>query len=178
MKKHIAVVSLFCIVLVLAANACRSDHKGKETEVVHKISKEEKLAGRFVDRKMASINKVFLTNGKEYGHERKIIFLYTGYDCQSCVDKGFEIIKRIDSLYPSQKTYTVASQSNIGFDQERNEYYKYIYNDNTESIRKELDFVPTPMILKLDEEDIIIKVIFPETNSNVDKAINELSLDS
>jgi hypothetical protein len=176
MKRNTAVASLFCIVVVLTVNACRSDHKRKETGVVHEISKEEKLAGRFADRKMASINKVFLTNGKEYAHERKIIFLYTGYDCQSCVDKGFEIIKRIDSLYSTQKTYIVASQSNIGFDQERNEYYKYIYNDNMELIRKELNFVPTPMILKLDEEDVIIKVIFPETNSSVDQAINKLSL--
>jgi hypothetical protein len=147
-----------------------------ENEAVNVISKEEKLAGRFMDRKTASIGKVISANEEEYGHKEKVILLYSGYDCQSCVDKGYEIIKKIDSLYSARKTYIVASQSNIGFDQERNGYYKYVYDDNTESIRKELDFVPAPMIFKLNKEDVILKVFFPVTNSDVNEAINELSL--
>jgi hypothetical protein len=117
-----------------------------ENETVNVVGKEEKLAGRFTGRKTTAVGKVISADGKGYGSEEKIILLYTGYDCQSCVDRGFEIIKRIDSMYPARKSYIITSQSNIGFDQERNGYYKYIYNDRTELIRKELDFVLTPMI--------------------------------
>jgi hypothetical protein len=80
-------------------------------ESVHVISKEEKLAGRFVGRKTAAVGKAISAEGKEYGSEEKIILLYTSYDCQSCVVRGFEIIKRIDSLHPARKTYIIASQS-------------------------------------------------------------------
>jgi hypothetical protein len=51
MKKNVAAISLFCIAPVLTLNACRGDSKRKEMESVHVISKEEKLAGRFIDRK-------------------------------------------------------------------------------------------------------------------------------
>lgn len=170
-------MSLFCAVLLISVvSACRSDDKRQKTETGKVAGKEEKLANRFVGRKTTAISKVITTEGKEYGREEKIIFLYTGYDCQSCVDKGFEIIKRIDSLHPARTTYIITSQSNIGFDQKRNGYYKYIYNDHTELIRKELDFVPTPMIFKLNGEDIIVKVFFPVTNSNIHEAIDKLSL--
>jgi hypothetical protein len=178
MKKNVIVMSLFCVAFVLVVSACRGYDKREKTETVNVTGKEEKLVNRFVDRKTTAISKVITTDGKEYGRDEKIVLLYTGYDCQSCVDKGFEIIKRIDSLYPVRKTYIITSQSNIGFDQKRNEYYKYIYNDHTELIRKELDFVPTPMIIKLNREDIIVKVFFPVTNSNIYEAVNKLSLNA
>jgi hypothetical protein len=97
-----------------------------------------------------------------------------GYDCQSCVDKGFDVVKKINSLYPEIKTYIIESRSNVGFDQGRNDYYRFVYNDKDELIRKELQFLATPILLMLSEENVITKISFPVTNSNIDEIIDEL----
>ena len=80
-----------------------------------------------------SINEI-LTNDIN-SIKQKILFLYTGYDCQSCVDKGYEIIKEMEEV--GYKVFVVSSHSNIGFDQERNDYFEYVYADEKELIRKE-----------------------------------------
>jgi hypothetical protein len=145
--------------------------KGEETSVT--ITKEDKLKDRFVDKKIKSINKI-LFDEKEL-NEKKVVLVYTGFDCQSCVDKGFQIIKILSAPKVNNKVYIIASNSNIGNDQNRNNYYDFVYNDVNELIRNELKFIYTPVILVLDKDNRIIHINFPETNSNEQKFIEQIN---
>ena len=128
------------------------------------LSTEEKLQDRFINKQLESVNTI-LFNGKAMV-EKKILLIYTGFDCQSCVDKGYLILKTIRSHNENQQIYIIATNANIGMDQDRNEYYDFIYNDSQELIRKELKFIYTPVILVLDRDNRIIHLNFPETHSN------------
>ncbi|QTE23545.1 hypothetical protein [Polaribacter cellanae] len=94
----------------------------------------------------------------------KTIFLYNGFDCGTCIDVGYEISKKIDSLNKSKKVYIISTSANIGRDQLKNSYIDYVYNDEKDLIRKELKFIYTPVFLRLDIEGSIKNVFFPNYN--------------
>jgi hypothetical protein len=148
--------------------SCKNESKQENriTEIHH--TREAKLKRIFINKKINVLNDILLIPCNY--SETKIVFLYTGYDCQSCIDKGYEIMKKIDSLLKN-KIFIVASHSNIGMDQERNNYMDSVYNDDNELIRKELKFLPTPIIFILNEENYIVNLVFPETNSNTQNIV-------
>jgi hypothetical protein len=59
-------------------------------------------------------------------------------------------------------------------DQERNDYWQYVCNDINESIRKELNFLATPVIFVLNQTNCIINLVFFETHSDCDKMTKKL----
>jgi hypothetical protein len=57
-------------------------------------TREDKLKTMFLNKKINSIeNTLSQYSGYSVSSKDKIIFLYTGNDCQSCIDKGYEVIK-------------------------------------------------------------------------------------
>ena len=48
--------------------------------------------------------------------------------------------------------------------QSRNEYFDFIYLDNDDLIRKELKYVQTPIILRLDSNRVILDYFFPNVS--------------
>jgi len=168
MSKNI--ISFFWVLLFVF---CSCNQKNKKIIEITPIStKEEKLQDRFISKSLESIN-VILSEEKK-SDENKIILIYTGYDCQSCVDKGYKILKTIRSQNETKKIFIISSNTNIGRDQERNEYYDFVHNDEKELVRKELKFIFTPIILVLDKDNCILHINFPETNSSEKEMVEQI----
>lgn len=93
-------------------------------------------------------------------------FYLNYYDCGSCIDSGFSITKKIDSLYSDNKVIIISTMGSPSSFQQRNKYYEYIYIDSKDLIRKELKYVPTPIMLILDSSNCIKDYIFPNTSDD------------
>lgn len=102
------------------------------------------------------------------------VMLYTGMDCGTCIEKGFETINQLNQQVPQKNIAVIASKSNIGRDQLMFNYHEYIYHDERESIRRELRFIYTPVLILLDASKNIIKVYFPLTNESEEARENFL----
>lgn len=96
----------------------------------------------------------------------KVLFLFNFHDCDPCVDAGFHTMKKIDETNGNPCVYPIVSMANPAVYQMRNEYYDYIYSDDKDLIRKELKFIPTPVMLLMDSENKIIEVYFPKDTLN------------
>ena len=55
---------------------------------------------------------------------------------------------------------------NPTFYQKRNAYHEYVYSDSEDLIRKELKYVPTPILILLDSSNYIKDYILPGSSSN------------
>ena len=56
----------------------------------------------------------------------------------------------------------VSSISNHSMYQKHNNYYNYIYYDDKDLIRRELKYIPTPVMILLDDKKKIIDVFSPK----------------
>ncbi len=141
--------SLFSIKNILIK---KSNSNGQK----HLSEKYNHFKSSLINKKLLSI-KMIITNI----HIDKNIYLlvYNGFDCQLCIDKGYKIIKNISSNSLG-KFYIIASNTNISSDQIRNEYYDTIYHDKKERIRTEIKFIPTPILLRINEEYKILDAFF------------------
>jgi len=164
-------ISILIILSILVISCGHNKQKIKEVSAT--VTKEEKFHDRFVNKKLLSINMI-LFDGKET-LENKIILIYTGYDCQSCIDKGYLILKILHSQNSNQKIFVISSNTNISRDQARNNYYDFVYNDEKESLRKELKFIYTPIILVLDKDNCILHINFPDTNSDEQEIVDQIN---
>lgn len=166
--KCIIIISVILLSLTYYSCDNRKQLNTKEPAVYNenfkeaKNERELKYRSRFLNRKIVCIDTV--SNFKYLNGKKKAVLIYTGLDCQSCIDKGFSLIKQISKISKNNNAFVIASNSNIGFDQERNHYFDYIYNDNEEKIRKNLNYLHTPILLILDKDNTIIEICFPETN--------------
>lgn len=113
-----------------------------------------------VGKKIVSVDSI-LSDRK---HE--IIFLFNYYDCGSCIDSGFSITKRIDSLYGDRRVNIVSIMGDPSSYQKRNHYYDYIYIDQKDLIRKEMKYIQTPIILLLDSLNCVKDYIFPNASDD------------
>jgi hypothetical protein len=94
------------------------------------------------------------------------VMLYTGMDCGTCIEKGFETINQLSQRVPQKNIAVISSKSNIGRDQLMFNYKELVYSDDTEKVRQELKFIFTPVLILLDSAKTIIKVYFPLINED------------
>lgn len=104
--------------------------------------------------------------------------MYDGYDCETCIDVGYEMLKRIDDLAVRQKAYVITTSLNIGRDQAKNEYFNYVYYDEHDIIRKELKYIYTPMLLKLDSTVKVEEIFFPNYQRDLKNETRFVNLSS
>ena len=96
-----------------------------------------------------------------------IIYIFNYYDCGDCVNAGFYISKKIDTLYGQQIVYPIASMIDTPSEYQKvNEYYEYIYIDDKDLIRRELKYMPTPVLLLMNDNNMILNVFFPKDTIN------------
>lgn len=100
-------------------------------------------------QKLLSVDSI-LEKKKEV---QKILYIYNFYDCESCINKGFTWCKKIHEY--CKNLYIITSDTQAYRDQYRNKYYEYIYYDERDRIRRELKFVPTPIFVFLDQNNMI-----------------------
>ena len=169
MQTKLIITSFFVFFIFLLS--CNQNRQKITEEPVLTI--EERLQDRFINRNLASANTI-LFSGKAVD-DKKILLVYTGFDCQSCVDRGFQVLKKLRSENNSHKVFVISTNANIGLDQARNEYYDFVYSDSQELIRMELNFIYTPVILVLDKDNVIIHLNFPKTNSDEREMIKQIN---
>lgn len=140
---------MFSLIFIYSCDGTKSKKTYKDTNDEYHL----------IDKQIKSIDSV-LPKGSN-----GIIFLFNYYDCGSCVDSGFVITKKIDSIYPSQKVFIISTMGDPQYYQKRNRYNDYIYMDSKDLIRKELKYIQTPIILSLDSTNKIVDYIFPNVTS-------------
>lgn len=92
--------------------------------------------------------------------EKKLLFIYNNLDCSSCIEKGFKIIKNIDSL-KNGLTQVITNYSNVSKVQLDNTYDKEILIDDNNLIKRELNFNITPLLLFVNDQFVIEKAYIP-----------------
>ncbi len=159
-------LKVFSILVILLFISCINDqqNRGDDTKKNDKVKEKQKLM--IVGKQMKSLRKIV---GDSVDLRNRVIFLYNGFDCQSCIDVGYSLTKNIDSLSNKQVVYVVATSTNIGRDQYRNKYYDFVYFDEHDLVRRELKYIYTPVILKLDSLNTIEDVLFPNNNRDMEE---------
>ena len=84
----------------------------------------------------------------------KVIFLFTDFDCSSCVEKGIEICNEISSKYAADIPVIAISRTTNNLEVDFNEKVIF-YQDYRDMLRKELKYSPTPKMLLLDKQNAI-----------------------
>lgn len=134
----------------------------------------EEMRNLAVGKKVTFVDSIF--NKVDGRILPRIILVYSGMDCGSCVSKGFGIIKKLRNLNKDLPISTVSISSNRGNDQILNNYHNYIYDDSKDLIRRELNFIYTPCIIILNHQKIINEIIFINSQSiDVNSIINQIN---
>ena len=141
---------LFCIL------TCFSCNKKKSQTIV--LEPEENTDPfRLKGMHVTSLDSIL--QGKDRNAD--IIFLYNFYDCGSCVDSGFQLVKRIDEFYKRKSVPIISSMGSPTLYQARNQYFEFVYSDTNDLIRKELKYVQTPIMIRVDSNRMILDYLFP-----------------
>ena len=152
-KKHLI---LFFLLLTLSFCNNKDSKIIFEEPIINNVFEHQRNA--ILGKKINSIVSIL---GDSINTENKVILLYDGYDCETCIDVGYEMSKRIDDLTAMQKVYVLTTSLSIGRDQAKNAYTNYVYYDEHDIIRKELKYIYTPILLKLDSVSKVEEVFFP-----------------
>ena len=81
------------------------------------------------------------------------MYIFNYYDCEVCIDRGFEVVNFIDSKRNEESIKVIVSMfCEVTSTQKRNSYKGFIYKDKKDLIRKGLKYVPTPIMLIVDNE--------------------------
>lgn len=113
-------------------------------------------------------------------HEDKIVFLFTNFDCSTCIEKGFLLC---DSLQRSMKHLSIfiisPEPNNIGIPPYKGLRYCI---DSNDLLRRELLYCYTPLIMYLNEVNEVLysKTIAPNTENVISDFIqgfNVLGID-
>lgn len=149
----------FVFIFVLFVLYSCKDKKSKVlSEKAESNTVLEQQRNAILGRSISSIGTIL---GDSIDAENKVILIYDGYDCETCIDVGYEMSKRIDELANKQKAYVITTSTNIGRDQAKNAYTNYVYYDEHDIIRKELKYIFTPVLLKLDSVAEVEEIFFP-----------------
>ena len=66
-----------------------------------------------------------------------IVYIFNYYDCETCIDKGFEIVNLIDNSKKREYVKVIVSMFHeVTSTQKRNSYRGFIYKDKNDLIRK------------------------------------------
>jgi len=143
-KSSIVFILLFLVagLLVFRINEPAHFHKG--------VDFEKEFVGKILNSVERVVESFHLDTRK-----LKTIVIYSGFDCSVCVRKSFSIIKTLKNK--NINVYVVATSTNINRDQIRYHLRNvYIWEDKHDLIRKELKFIPTPVLVILNNKNKIV----------------------
>lgn len=153
------IISGLIIFLKRNRNGITSVNKGeyKKESILNIKYKEIKFT--LINKKIESIRKILKIDINEL-ESPIIVMVYNGFDCESCIKKAIEYlinVKRVEE----KEFYIIASNTSANSDQVKFNLENYIFYDSTDSIRRELKFIPTPIILFLNKKYEVLDVYFP-----------------
>ena len=147
--KYIRLICLFSFFLCLFPN-CNSNKKNKMVE--QNISS---LLNQDVDR-LKGVQILSLDSVVGETEKCVIVYIFNYYDCETCIDKGFEIVNLIDNSKKREYVKVIVSMFHeVTSTQKRNSYRGFIYKDKNDLIRKELRYIPTPVMIIVDNNSRI-----------------------
>lgn len=106
--------------ILLCLFGCKRSTMNKSIE---EVQLKSNISDLLVGKSIQSIGSI-INDERENNY---VILVFSFYDCETCVDAGFHIIKKIDSLSGERICYPVATMLNPSSYQQRNEYFVYIY---------------------------------------------------
>ena len=151
-KSYILLITIFLL--------CSCSHKRQQSLNVQEQDTAWVDVFHLLGKHVYSLDSILQNEDKQ----ANIIFLFNFYDCGSCIDSGFQLVKRIDKFYRRKSVPIISSMGNPTQFQIRNKYQEYIYSDNNDLIRKELKYMPTPILIQTNDEKKIINYIFPNVS--------------
>jgi len=159
---------IYIWIFLICLYSCKQSVKESEKNVptLGKDNILEEQINTIKNRKIQSLKNIF---GDSIQTKNRVIFLYNGYDCETCVDIGYEMLKKMDSISQTQMVYVISTSANIGRDQLKNNYTSYVYEDEKDLIRKELKFIYTPVFISFNSNNKIDNAFFPNYNRNKKK---------
>lgn len=110
-----------------------------------------------------------------------VLFLFNYYDCGTCMEHGFQAVSQIDQATHDGFVKVVASMfTEISSTQRLFGYREYVYNDAKDLIRKELKYLPTPVLLIVDGDRRIrdVYMFTPEKGGSDWKGIVEKCIET
>lgn len=146
------------IVLVLCLNACINKDVRNFTGIPTGNETINMQKENLIGKKIKAIGAII---GDSVNLSNKVVLLYDGFDCETCIDLGYEMSKRIDEKAGKRLVYVITTSLRIDRDQSKNSYKNYVFSDEHDIIRKELKYIYTPVLLKMDSLVKIIDVYFP-----------------
>lgn len=157
-------VLIFGSILVFLFSCKKNNIENKKNNVKIKSDSKDVLSCQIAMIQNKKIKLLKTVLGDSLKTTNHVVFLYNGFDCGTCIDIGYEMTKKMDSISKAQLVYVVSTSANIGRDQLKNDYQKYVYNDEKDLIRKDLKYIYTPVFLLLDSKNKICKVFYPNYN--------------
>ncbi len=144
------------ILLVFFLSSCLTACGNKKAENEN-IEKPNKVLS-IIDKKLNNLNPIIeeLIDKKS----NKLVLLFSDNDCWTCIINSFEIIKTLESKDYDQYVIGINSHQ----DRIKNElgYLKTIYNDNKGKLKKELNYLNTPVIIFLNRENVVLNAFLPQ----------------
>lgn len=155
MIKHFIYGIVWVMALLFVSCLNKSSSSQEENKVSAKVNPL-----RLLDKQLLSIDSILENKEKQ----KTVLLLFNYYDCGSCIDSAFQLVKRIDESNNRKMVSVISTMgSPIAF-QVRNHYEEYVYSDDKDLIRKELKYVQTPILILLDAEKRIKCYMFPNVS--------------
>ena len=145
--KYIKLMSLFSLFLCLFLS-CNSKNRLVEQNVSSLLNQDvDWLKGKIINSLDSVLGNV---------RECKIVYIFNYYDCEACIEKGFKTVDFIDKNNKEESVKVIVSMfREITSTQRRNLYKGFIYKDKKDLLRKELKYIPTPVMLIVDNNNQI-----------------------
>lgn len=150
------------LILLFCALTCFSCDSKKSRTIL--VEQEQKDTDPFKLKGMRITSLDSILQGMDKNAE--MILLYNFYDCESCVDSGFQLVKRLDEFYKRKSVPIISSMGSPTPYQSRNQYFEYVYSDTNDLIRKELKYVQTPIMIRVDSNRVILDYLFPNVSDD------------
>lgn len=165
---------LICIILLSNATflilltSCNVSHKQETNNYV--LERRENDQDWLKGKKVLCIDSII-----EKRNKVEILYIFNYYDCESCVKRGFLTINEIDKRTSFGTVKAIASMyQEVSSTQRDCEYRGYIHKDTNDLLRKELKYIPTPILLIIDDSCKIEYAHIFDT-STPDEDIKELA---
>lgn len=101
-------------------------------------------------------------------YRQRLYYIFNGFDCESCILNGFELIKNENIKALRRKAIVIGITPNPNPVQLLTEYNDYIFIDKSDVIRRQLKYFFTPIFILVDSQGKIMDVFYPgfETGSS------------
>ena len=141
-------IFLFFLIFI----GCNQSKQSKNnTEDSIKFTKAVQKFDTYKDKKIKSLHEFdeFLLTGNV------AILCYTVSDCQSCVERGYNMLDYIQTIRSDFKIAAIVNDSESNTKRTKYQYAGKIFNDEKDILLKEFSYLFTPFIIIVNEGSFV-----------------------